>query len=176
MTCDHKSLPGQPCKCGAVIDGIVQDGRWITIPLMLRDSAQPLSERKTLQMMTDSEKKTMRDSVRGMDQIEAAKLPIYDDVRGLIDHSGAPMPEMMALRDGATYQAPAATKDQCRAEAARDHMIHRQNNAWRSEAQNDNRNLPTVARDGRPMSSLSDSERAREEMVYELNNQWRSDQ
>ncbi|WP_311272124.1 MULTISPECIES: hypothetical protein [unclassified Rhizobium] len=176
MTCDHKSLPGQPCKCGAVVDGIVQDGRWINIPLMLRDGASKPHERKTLQMMTDSEKKTMRDSVRGMTQIEAAKLPIYDDFRGLLEGSGAPMPEMMALRDGATYQAPAATTDQCRAEAARDHMIHQQNNAWRSEAQNDNRTLPTVTRDGRPMSSLSDSERAREEMVYELNNQWRSDQ
>ncbi|POO48425.1 hypothetical protein CPJ18_26235 [Agrobacterium rosae] len=74
------------------------------------------------------------------------------------------------------HQAPEAPKDQCRAEAARDHMIHKQGNEWRSEAHNDNRNLPTVTRDGRPMSSVSDSERDREGLVYELNNQWRADQ
>lgn len=58
------------------------------------------TERKPLHMMTDSEKRGMRDSVPTMSVADAAKLPIYDDVRGLTV-SGIPGEEYYATIDGA---------------------------------------------------------------------------
>lgn len=58
------------------------------------------SGRKDLKMMTDAEKQTMRDSVRGMPLAQAAALPIFDDVRGLWTR-GMKAEEYFAMTAGA---------------------------------------------------------------------------
>jgi len=87
------------------------------------------AERKPLAMMTDSEIRTMRDSVRGMPVLKAAALPIYDQFRGILDDNGTPMEQMRALYDGATYTPTEPTREECRAAAARDHMIEQMRDA-----------------------------------------------
>lgn len=176
MYCDHKAPRGQACKCGAVVDGIVQDGKWISVPLMLRDNSVS-TEGKNLQMMTDSERQAMKDSVRGMPLSKAAALPIYDNVRGLVT-SGMPAERYFAILDGATVTAEEPSTAQIQAQAAYDHMVHRLGDAHRS-ATNDNKvEHRQFARDGRAMTTLTDREKADEahqDYVDGLN-AWRRDQ
>jgi len=135
--------------------------------LRLGDSA----DRKALHLMTDAEKQTMRDSVRGMPLDQAAALPIYDDVRGLTT-SGMPSERYFAILNGAIVPERQPTADEARSQAAYDQMVHDLNKHHRD---NDNRqaDAPQFARDGRPMSQLADRERAREDMIYRQANAWR---
>ncbi|CDZ60463.1 Hypothetical protein NGAL_HAMBI2605_10330 [Neorhizobium galegae bv. orientalis] len=182
IVCDCKSQGHTKCVCGAFKDGVLIDGATVRIPVFMRDSAPPV--RKELHMMTDAEKQSMRDSVRGMPLYLAAKLSIYDSVRGTVT-SGMPAEQYYALLDGAdasrrhepTEENVRMLGDQL---AARREYAHELNNRWRgSDAQpnNDNRPspLPNFARDGRPMSDLADHERAREEMIHRQTNAWKSE-
>lgn len=141
--------------------------------------------RKELHMMTDAEKQTMRDSVRGMPLYQAAKLPIYDNIRGLTT-SGMRAERYYAILDGAdANKSIEPTEENIRALgdqlAARQACERDLNNGWRGDAAkpvNDNRASAErqVARDGRSMTSLSDRERADEahrDYVDSLNN-WRN--
>jgi hypothetical protein len=127
---------------------------------MLRDSAPPPLERRNLQMMTDSEKQTMRDSVRGMPLSQAAALPLYDNVRGLIT-SSMPAERYYAILDGATADTT-QTPDQIRSQAAYDHMVQGLNDAHRSATNDNKADHRQFARDGRTMSTLSDREKVDE--------------
>jgi hypothetical protein len=138
--------------------------------LRFGDSANP-QERKPLHMMKDSERQMMYDKVRGMPLADAAALPIYDNVRGL-RVSGMPAEQYYAIVNGAVVGPSTQTADQARSEAARDAMIEGYND-WRKPT-NDNSQRHT-ARDGRPLSHLTDRERADEahrDYVDSLNN-WR---
>lgn len=101
------------CDCGGVLaDGTLRSGTTFHLPLMLKDGASPLAtsintvtpERKPWEMLSDSEKRNMRDSVRGMPLHRAAALPIYDGVRGTFA-AGRPAEQYYALVDGAVETA-----------------------------------------------------------------------
>uniref|UniRef100_A0A7C1P3X6 Uncharacterized protein n=1 Tax=Agrobacterium albertimagni TaxID=147266 RepID=A0A7C1P3X6_9HYPH len=128
FNCNQSCRSGR-CSCGAVDDrGVVRDGAALRVGVMFMDHANH-AERKPLAMMTDSEIRTMRDSVRGMPVLKAAALPIYDQFRGILDDNGTPMEQMRALYDGATYTPTEPTREECRAAAARDHMIEQMRDA-----------------------------------------------
>lgn len=97
--CDGRCRRG---GCEAVDErGVLRDGATIVTNMMMTDAARsPNPERKPLHMMTDTEKRGMRDSVPSMSVADAAKLPIYDDVRGL-SANGMPAEEYHAAMDGA---------------------------------------------------------------------------
>ena len=118
-------------------------------------------------MMTDSEIRSMRDSVRTMTVSEAAKLPIYDNVRGGL-MSGRPAEQHCALLDGA--QPDPLADQHHRNEAYRDHMIDRQYKASLHPVNDNAEGSITHARDGRALSDLSASECAREQMISRLDN------
>jgi len=65
---------------------------------------------KDLHMMTDAEKQTMRNSIPGMPLKEAAALPIFNDVRGLVQ-CGMPAEEYFAITAGAVVNANEITVD-----------------------------------------------------------------
>lgn len=122
-------------------------------------------------MMTDAEKRTMRDSVRGMPLAQASALPIYDNVRGLRT-SGVAAEEYYAILDGAVPGPHVMSDAEAKAEAARDHMIDSMNNQWRQPV-NDNAKKPhEFARDGRRLADMAPVDRAYEEMVLDMNS-WR---
>ena len=87
-------------------------------------------ERKPLQMMTDAEIKAMRDRVPSMTISEAAKLPIYDSVRGAVV-SGHPAERYFAAVDGAKSDpADLQTIDRL----ASQHLYEqRLSNAWKGD-------------------------------------------
>ncbi|WP_333900432.1 hypothetical protein [Agrobacterium pusense] len=177
MHCDHKAPLGQLCKCGSFVDGVLQDGKAASFPLIFKDNASISTEGKNIQMMTDSDRQVMKDSVRGMPLSKAAALPIYDNVRGLVT-SGMPAERYFAILDGATVTAEEPLTAQIQAQAAYDHMVHRLGDAHRS-ATNDNKvEHRQFARDGRAMTTLTDREKADEahqDYVDGLN-AWRRDQ
>lgn len=111
------------CDCGAV----TQDGKTIHIPLMLKDGAPATFE----------DRQRMRDGVKGMTVADAAKLPIYDDVRGHVV-SGMDAAEYYALMDGAKPDARGntglAARDaaHARQDHARDRYVNQVSNAWRA--------------------------------------------
>ncbi|WP_164901890.1 DUF2213 domain-containing protein [Neorhizobium lilium] len=78
--------------------------------------------RKDLPMMTDGEKQTMRDSVCGMPLDQAAALPIYDDVRGMV-MSGMPAEQYCAIGHGAVVGQRQMGDAEAKAEAAYDQMV-----------------------------------------------------
>jgi len=128
------------CACGAVKDGVLVQGATIHIPLMMTDGVP--QGRKEIHMMTDAERHTMRDSVRGMPLYQAEKLPIYDDVRGRV-MSGMPAERYCALIDGADgKRSVAPTEENVRrlgdSLGARLHYERDMANAWRTPV-NDNR-------------------------------------
>lgn len=92
--------------------------------LRLGDSAT----RKDLHMMTDAEKRTMRDSVKTMSITEAAALPLYDGIRGAVA-GGMAAERYYALVDGA--QSDPISDAQAKASAAYDQMIADLNGRWR---------------------------------------------
>lgn len=86
------------------------------------------TDRKALEMMTDGEIRTMRDSVKSMTASEAAKLPIYDNVRGAL-MGGGPAEVHCALVDGAR---PDPVNDEKIDRMAHQVLYeHRVGNAWR---------------------------------------------
>lgn len=133
-------------------------------------------------MMTDIEQKAIRNSVRGMPLHRAKNLPIYDGIRGAIV-GGRPAEEYYAIMDGAVPSilgAAAPTSDAINAKA-QEIEAHKRYvdslNGWRKEPVNDNKSPAPkpekqFARDGRPMSTLTDEERAYERYVDSLNG-WR---
>lgn len=122
--------------------------------LRIGDSAN----RKELHMMTDAERQAMKDSVKGMPLEQAAALPLYDNVRGLMT-SGMPAEKYFAILDGASAETRTVSDAEARSMAAYDQMVSDLNNAWRKD---DDREQRTHARDGRSMSDLSDREKADE--------------
>jgi len=177
MYCDHKAPRGQPCKCGAVVDGIVQDGKWISVPLMLRDNASISTEGKNYQMMTDSQRQAMKDSVRGMPLSRAAALPIYDGVRGCT-MSGMPAERYCAIIDGAIVtDEDTNSPEKIKAQAAYDHMVRGLNEAHRSPTNDNKAENRQFARDGRAISTLTDREKADEAYRDYVDgfNTWRND-
>ncbi|MCQ1778243.1 hypothetical protein NOJ05_13630 [Neorhizobium galegae] len=173
IVCDCTSQGHTKCVCGAFKDGVLIDGATVRIPVFMRDSA-PLA-RKELHMITDAEKQTMRDSVRGMPLSKAKDLPIYDEFKSFWN-GGMPANELQALHDGAIVEPREMTAGEAKAEAYRDHMIEQMSGAYRAPV-NDNRTpaAPQFARDGRPISELADHERAREEMIHRQTNAWKSE-
>lgn len=154
-------------------DGVLQDGHTLHVSIMLKDGATIPGGRKDLAMMTDTEVRTMRDSVHGMPIGKAASLPIYDNVRGGV-MSGMAAERYCAMVDGADVSDGEYTADMARRDAAHDHMTDKLRNAWKHDPVNDNRfSAPQFARDGRPMSELSESDRAREEMIARQSGAWR---
>lgn len=128
FNCNQSCRSGR-CSCGAIDEqGVVRDGAALHVGMMFMDNANR-AERKTLTMMTDSEIKNMRDSVKGMPVAQAAALPIYDNVRGL-RVSGMSAPEYYALLSGAVPANPVSGRDACRSAAMRDHMIEGMRNAY----------------------------------------------
>lgn len=152
------------CACGALKDGILQDGHSLHVSLMLKDGATIPGDRKDLAMMTDSEVRTMRDSVCGMPIDQAEKLPIYDDFRGF-QSSGMNGARYAAMCDGADCSKVEYTADQDRRDAHYDHMKDRIGNAWKDVPVNDNRAITAPAG--------SDPDVAHREMVDRLTNGWR---
>lgn len=120
-------------------------------------------------MLTDAEKRTMRDSVRGMPLSDAVKLPIYDDFR-----VNPQFLQRCAFLDGAVPDAQ-QTDTEARAEAHRDHMIHQQSNAWNGDAtsQDAAASVPEYTKDGRHISTLTDSELAYHRYVSTQTNAWK---
>lgn len=117
------------------------------------------ANRKEFHMMTDAERQTMKDSVKGMPLDQAAALPLYDGVRGLMA-SGMPAEKYYAIIDGATADVPKVTDAEARSMAAYDQMVADLNGSWRKDGGD---NQPsTQARDGRPMTALNDREKADE--------------
>ena len=80
---------GPVCSCGAA--GVVKDGAGVSVSASMMDGAA---------MMTDAQRKAMRDSVKGMPLHQAAALPIYDNVRNA-SAGGMNAAEWYALMDGA---------------------------------------------------------------------------
>lgn len=87
---------------------------------------------KEARLMTDSERQTMKDSVKGMPLDQAAALPLYDGVRGAIT-SGMPAEKYFAIIDGATLDAPKVTEAEARSMAAYDQMVADLNGSWRRD-------------------------------------------
>jgi hypothetical protein len=126
--------------------------------LRIGDSA---GDRKELHMMTDTEQRAMRDSVRGMPLSKASALPIYDSVRGAVT-SGMPAERYVAILDGAVVDASPEMQDAiAKRDAAYNDSVRDLNNRWRGEPDRQDKE-PTLARDGRPLSALTDKERADE--------------
>ena len=181
VTCDCYVKGFRKCFCGAVKDGFVAEGATIHIPLLLKDSVEAPSQfRKEINMMTDAEKRAMRDSVRGMPLWQAAKLPIYDDFRGMTLGS-LPAEQYYAICDGAdgtrsvepTQENINRLGDALAARQAYERDLQTAHQT--SQPVNDNRHGSRhVVRDGRALSQLSDSERAREQMIHDLNNAYRN--
>lgn len=90
------------------------------------------TNRKELHMMTDAERQTMRDSVKGMAIEDACKLPLYDNVRGSMT-SGMPAEKYFAILDGATAGPVQLGDAAAKAEAAYDQMVADLNGSWRTE-------------------------------------------
>lgn len=88
--------------------------------------------RTELHMMTDAEQRAMKDSVKGMSLDQAATLPIYDNVRGLMT-SGMPAEKYFAILDGATAGKPQISDEEAKADAAYGQMVADMNGAWRRE-------------------------------------------
>ncbi len=88
------------------------------------------NQRKDFSMMTDAERKTMKDSVLGMPLAEAAALPIYDGVRGHF-MSGMPAEQYSAICDGAIVPPHQPTANEVAATTAYDSMVADLNGAWR---------------------------------------------
>ncbi|EUB95585.1 hypothetical protein PMI07_002073 [Rhizobium sp. CF080] len=176
IICDCYNHGHKSCICGAFKDGVLADGATVRVSVFLRDGdANASAPRKELHMMTDAEKLSMRDSVRGMPLSKAKDLPIYDEFRSFWN-GGMPANELQALYDGAIVEPREMTADEAKAEAYRDHMIEQMSGAYRAPV-NDNRTpaAPQFARDGRPMSQLADHERAREEMIHRQTNAWKGE-
>ncbi|TPK42631.1 MULTISPECIES: hypothetical protein [unclassified Mesorhizobium] len=133
------------CDCGAIVNDNMQRNRTFHIPLMMKDSASSQPQRKSFDMMTDAEKRTMKDSVKGMPLHQAAALPIYDGVRGSIA-SGRPAEEYYALVDGASCNDALGGRERsfpnidaaAQSIAAQRQRDHELSNAWRAPV-NDNR-------------------------------------
>jgi hypothetical protein len=89
-------------------------------------------DKKSLSQMTDAEKQTMRDSVLGMPLDQAAALPIYDDVRGLMV-SGMAAERYFAICNGAIASPDQPTADEVAANTAYDSMVADLNGAWRRD-------------------------------------------
>lgn len=178
MHCDHKAPLGQLCKCGSFVDGVLQDGKAASFPLIFKDNASISTEGKNIHMMTDSERQAMKDSVRGMPLSKAAALPIYDNVRGVVT-SGMPAERYFAILDGATVGNEEPSTAQIQAQAAYDHSVQRLNDAYRSPTNDNKSGHRQFARDGRAMSALTDREKADEaylDSVENINGAWRRDQ
>lgn len=129
MHCRCREAGHRDCVCGACVNGVARDGAVIHIPLMMKDG-QPVapSSGRTLSMMTDTEIRTMRDRVKTMTASEAAKLPIYDNVRGAL-MGGGPAEVHCALVDGAR---PDPVNDEKIDRMAHQVLYeHRVGNAWR---------------------------------------------
>ncbi|MCA0339775.1 MAG: DUF2213 domain-containing protein, partial [Proteobacteria bacterium] len=131
------------------------------------------SARKDLKTMTDAEKQTMRNSVRGMPLAQASALPIFDDVRGAW-HGGMKAEEYFAITAGALVDAPAQAADTSLADQAYREMCDRLSNLHREEAKPHTPAAAQFARDGRKLSDLPESERAYEEMRQRQSDAWRS--
>lgn len=84
---------------------------------------------KELHMMTDAERQSMRDSVKGMPLAQAAALPIYSNLRGCFS-AGMPAEEYSALCDGAIAVPRQITDAEAKADAAYDQMVADLNTAW----------------------------------------------
>ena len=136
--------------------------------LRIGDSATP----KELHKMDDAEIRDMYARVKTMTVDEAAKLPIFDNVRGAMV-SGMPGERYWAGVAGAK-NTTAVTDADHRSDALRDHLADQQRNAWKTGTVHDGRTeAPQFTRDGRPMSQLSDRDRAYEEMILDQANAWK---
>lgn len=92
---------------------ILRSGQVLRVPMTMTDAAAPATatpQRKEPHMMTDAEVRTMRDNVRTMTVTDAAALPIYDNVRGMMAGS-LPAPDYYALLDGARPAGISPTLD-----------------------------------------------------------------
>lgn len=96
--------------------------------LRIGDSAA--GDRKELHMMTDAERQTMRESVKGMALDQAAALPIYNDVRGNWT-GGMPSEQYFAIVNGAVVPPRQISDAEAKADAAYDQMVADLNNRWR---------------------------------------------
>lgn len=138
------------------------------------------SGRKDLKTMTDAEKQTMRDSVRGMPLAQATALPIFDDIRG-VWHRGMKAEEYFAITAGAVVDANELTGDAKACDEAYRKMCADMNTAYHDRRgldlgdQKTADTAPRLARDGRPLSALSDRERADEAYLDHCDslNSWR---
>jgi hypothetical protein len=139
------------------------------------------SGRKDIKAMSDAEKQTMRDSVRGMSLAQAAALPIFDDVRGMW-HQGMKAEEYFAITAGAVVDANELTGDAKAANDAYGKMVADMNTAYHERrtldagAEKAADAAPKLARDGRPLSALTDRERAHEAYLDHCDslNSWRA--
>ena len=93
--------------------------------LRIGDSAN----RKEPQMMTDAERQTMKDSGKGMPLDQAAALPLYDGVRGVVT-SGMPAERYFAILDGADVGTPKVSDAEAKSMAAYDQMVADLNGSW----------------------------------------------
>ncbi|MFN3506215.1 MAG: hypothetical protein ACK4ZU_01980 [Allorhizobium sp.] len=125
-------------------------------------------------MMTDTEIKTMRDSVRGMPVMQAAALPIYDQFRGLRDDNGTPLEQVRALYDGAVYSAPEPSREACRAAAYRDQMIADMANAHKRTASDNGSLVPSLQGSTHIPDGVDPVEHARTRMIADMANQHRA--
>ena len=170
MICDCYEKGHRKCQCGATVDGVVKDGTTIRVPLFLRDSAS--HPEKDIRMMNDAEKRTMRDSVRGMPLSQAKDLPIYDDFKSFWNN-GMPANELAALHDGAIVEPRQQSADEARVEAYRDHMIDSLSNAHRAPVNDNHSAGPVHTKDGRLVSDLPEHERAHHQMTHDISNAWK---
>lgn len=96
--------------------------------LRIGDSANGKEPR----VMTDAERQTMKDSVKGMPLDQAAALPLYDGVRGVVT-SGMPAERYFAILDGADVGAPKVSDAEAKSMAAYDQMVADLNGSWRRD-------------------------------------------
>lgn len=88
------------------------------------------SARARTTAMTDAERSAMRDSVKGMSLTDAAALPLYDDIRGLIV-SGMPAERYYAIIDGANVDERQRSADEIACDQAYSKMVADLNKAYR---------------------------------------------
>lgn len=81
--------------------------------------------------MTDADRQAMRDTVRGMPLAQAAALPLYDGVRGVVT-SGMPAEQYYAILDGASVGERHKAADEIACDQAYAKMVADMANAHRT--------------------------------------------
>jgi len=153
------------CECGAIVNDVLQVGRSVRVPMMLRDSAA-----KGTAMPTPVIDERTGFVDQAFIDAEASK-PEYDWCRHMISRSGfSSLAHEYAMRN-----LLAASPAGQRAEAAYDHHVHKLSTAHAEHtgtAAQTQTPAPQFAKDGRPLASLTDAECAREIMIAQMGQAW----